>query len=98
MKKVLNYLISLMGFALLIGLLIISINDRTPFLPESILSFAEFLRTYGAVIIVGLLVFVNVIGKGVVRIIMTVILLSVAAFYIFATAFPTQFIKLFGIM
>lgn len=98
MKKILNYFISLLGFALLVGLLMISINDSTPFLPESAGVFIDFLRTYGAIVIVGLLVFVNIVGKGIVRIIMTVLLLAIAAFYIFATVFPVQFTNLFGIV
>lgn len=97
MKKVLNWFLSILGFLLLIGLMIISINDRVAFLPADFNGFISFIRTYGALIIVGLLVFVNILGKGIIRILLTILFIAVGAFYIFATAFPAQFVQLFGI-
>lgn len=97
MKKVLNWFLSILGFFLLIALMIISLGERIGFINPNWLNFVNFIKDYGAITIVGLLVFVNVIGKSVVRIIMTIIFLAVAFFYIFASAFPSQFVQLFGI-
>lgn len=99
MKKFLNWVISLVGFILLIGLLLLSLNDVIGFMDTSgFQGFIDFVQRYGAVIVVGALVFVNIIGKGVIRIILTILFLGVAAFYIFSTAFPSEFINLFGIV
>lgn len=98
MKKVLNWFISILGFILLIALLLISLNNNIHFMDTTrYQGFINFLTNYGAVFVVGLLVFVNIIGKGVIRIILTVLFLAVAAFYIFSSIFPIEFIKLFGI-
>lgn len=98
MKKVLNWVLSLVGFVLLAGLLFISLNERIGFINlTSYQSLINFLKNYGAIIIVGALVFVNIIGKSVIRIIFTIIFIAIAAFYVFASVFPAEFIKLFGI-
>lgn len=97
-KKVLNWVLSLLGFVLLIGLLIISINERIHFVDTSAYQgFIDFIKQYGAIILVGGLVFVNIIGKGIFRIILTIIIILVAAFYAFTTFFPAEFLQLFGI-
>jgi hypothetical protein len=97
MKKVLNWFLSVLGFFLLISLMVISLGERMNFINPNWESFANFIKNYGAILIVGLLVFVNIIGKSVIRIILTIIFLAVGAFYIFATAFPAQFVQIFGI-
>lgn len=97
MKKVLNWFLSILGFALLIALMVISIGERVGFINPNWQNFVDIIKNYGAIIVVGLLVFVNIIGKGLIRIALTILFLAVAAFYIFSTAFPSQFIQLFGI-
>lgn len=98
MKKVLNWVLSLLGFILLIGLLVISINEKIGFVDTTAYQgFIDFIKQYGAILLVGGLVFVNIIGKGVARIILTIILFLVGAFYIFTTFFPAEFLQLFGI-
>ena len=101
MKKTLNWIISVAGFLLLIGLLLISLNNHLHFMDDIILKapgLISYLQKYGALTIVGAMVFVNVIGKSVIRIIFLIIFLLVLGFYIFSSAFPVEFIKLFGIM
>lgn len=98
MKKVLNWFLSILGFFLLIALMIISLGDVINFIDPNWQPFVDFLKNYGAIVIVGLLVFVNIIGKGLIRIVLTVLFLAVGAFYIFATAFPIDFAQLFGIV
>lgn len=101
MKKTLNWIISVAGFLLLIGLLLISLNNHLHFMDDIILkapNLINYLVNYGALTIVGAMVFVNVVGKGIIRIIFLIIFLLVLGFYVFSSAFPGDFVKLFGIM
>lgn len=97
MKKVLNWFLSMVGFIFLIALMVISLGERIGFIQSDWQAFVDFIKNYGAVIIVGALVFVNIVGKGIIRIILTILFLAIATFYIFATAFPAQFAQLFGL-
>jgi hypothetical protein len=98
MKKLLNAIITVAGLVLLVGLLIISLNDVINFVDtSSFQGLITYVKQYGAVTLIGALVFVNIIGKGIVRILLCVLILAIAAFYIFSSVFPTDFIRLFGI-
>lgn len=104
MKKILNTIIIIASFALLIVLALAAVNDSiiaagaAGFIDiEKFGGFISFLRNYGALIIVGALVFVNLLAKSFVRIIFLVLFLLAFALYIFATSFPDQFAHLFGI-
>lgn len=100
MKKILNWIISIAGFLLLIALLLISINNNLHFIDETLAKIpglVSYLENYGALTIVGALVFVNVVGKSLIRIVFLVIFLLVLAFYIFSSVFPAEFLKLFGV-
>ncbi|MDD4111029.1 MAG: hypothetical protein PHS54_05745 [Clostridia bacterium] len=98
MKKALNWVLSMLGFFLLIGLLLISINENISFIDTApYAGFINFIKQYGAILLVSALVFINIIGKGIVRIILTILLLLVAAFYVFTTFFPVDFLHLFGL-
>ena len=98
MKKILNTIIIIAGFLLLITLALAAVNDVVHFMDASeFAGFIDFLRKYGALIIVGALVFVNLIAKSLIRIIFLILFLLAAALYIFATGFPIDFANLFGV-
>ena len=100
MKRVLNWIISFAGFLLLIGLFLLSLNNHLHFMDDILLKmpkFIDYLVNYGALTLVGAFVFVNVVGKGIIRIILLILFLGLVAFYIFSSAFPADFVKLFGI-
>ena len=97
MKKILNTIIIIAGFLLLIVLALAAVNDAIGFMDASkFVGVIDFLRKYGALIVVGALVFVNLIAKSVVRIIFLIFFLLACALYVFATGFPLDFANLFG--
>lgn len=97
MKKILNTIIIIAGFLLLIVLALAAVNDAIGFMDASkFVGVIDFLRKYGALIVVGALVFVNLIAKSVVRIIFLILFLLACALYVFATGFPLDFANLFG--
>lgn len=99
-RRILNWFVSVAGFLLLIGLLLISLNNHLHFMDEVVLNapgLVEFITNYGAMTIVAAMVVVNVIGKSIIRIILLVLFLALAFFYIFSSVFPSEFINLFGI-
>ena len=98
MKKILNTIIIIAGFLLLLTLALAAVNDIVGFMDASeFAGFIDFLRKYGALIIVGALVFVNLIAKSLIRIIFLIFFLLAFALYIFATSFPIDFATLFGV-
>lgn len=104
MKKILNTIIVIAGFLLLIVLALAAVNDALAAVNDGIgfmdaskfVGVIDFLRKYGALIVVGALVFVNLIAKSVVRIIFLILFLLACALYVFATGFPLDFANLFG--
>lgn len=97
MKKILNTIIIIAGFLLLIVLALAAVNDAIGFMDATkFVGVIDFLRKYGALIVVGALVFVNLIAKSVVRIIFLILFLLACALYVFATGFPLDFANLFG--
>jgi len=104
MKKILNTIIVIASFALLIVLALAAVNDAliaagaAGFIDlEKFGDTINFFRNYGPLIIVGALVFVNLLAKSIIKIIFLVLFLLAFALYIFATSFPDQFAHLFGI-
>lgn len=100
MRRILNWIISVAGFLLLIALLLISLNNNLHFMDETLAKIpglVSYLQNYGALTIVGALVFVNVVGKSIVRIGFLILFLIVLAGYIFSSVFPEQFLSLFGV-
>lgn len=99
MKKVFNTIIIIASFLLLVILALAAVNDVVHFMDIStkLAKVIDFLRNYGPIIIVGALVFVNIIAKSVIRIIFVIIFLLALGLYIFASAFPIDFASLFGI-
>ena len=104
MKKILNTIIVIASFALLIVLALAAVNDAliaagaAGFIDlEKFGDTINFFRNYGSLIIVGALVFVNLLAKSIIKIIFLVLFLLAFALYIFATSFPDQFAHLFGI-
>lgn len=97
MKKILNTIIIIAGFLLLIVLALAAVNDAVGFMDASkFVGVIDFLRKYGALIVVGALVFVNLIAKSVIRIIFLILFLLACALYVFATGFPLDFANMFG--
>ncbi len=99
-KRVLNWIVAVAGFLLLIGLLLISLNNNLHFMDETIAKapgLVNYITNYGALTIVGALVVVNLIGKSIIKIVLLVLFLILLAFYIFSSVFPSQFVSLFGI-
>ncbi len=100
LRRILNWFVSVAGFLLLIGLLLISLNNHLHFMDniiESAPGLVNFIVNYGAMTIVAAMVIVNVIGKSIIRIVLLIIFLALAFFYIFSSVFPAEFVKLFGI-
>ena len=104
MKKLLNAIIVLLGFALLVVLALDAVNSAiinagtVGFLDlDKFGDIIKFLKTYGAITIVGALVFVNMIAKSLVRIVFVILFLLALVLYIWATANPGSFTSLFGI-
>lgn len=104
MKKFLNTIIVLAGFALLVVLALDAVNaaiigaGAAGFIDMAKYGeFLTFLKTYGALIVVAALVFVNMIARSLIRIIFVVLFLLAFGLYIWATAFPAAFTGLFGI-
>ena len=98
MKKVFNSIIIALSFLLLVVLALAAVNDVVHFMDMSkFANVIDFLRKYGPIIIVGALVFVNIIAKSVIRIIFVIIFLFALGLYIFASAFPIDFATLFGV-
>ncbi len=99
-KKILNWIVSIAGFLLLIALLLISLNNNLHFMDEFVAKapgLFDYIQNYGALTIVSALVVVNLIGKSILRIVLLILFLVIAAFYIFSSVFPADFVKLFGI-
>lgn len=104
MKKIFNSIIIFASFALLIILGLSAVNDAlvaagmSGFISmEKYGTVINFLRNYGPLIIVASLVFVNFIAKSFIKIVFLILFLLAFAVYIFATSFPEQLTKLFGI-
>ena len=104
MKKLLNTVIVLLGFALLIVLALDAVNASLVAAGSAgfidLAKFGEyidFLKTYGAIVIVSALVFVNILAKSLIRIIFVFLFLIALVLYIWATASPASFTGLFGI-
>ncbi len=100
LKRILNWVVSVAGFLLLIALLLISLNNHLHFMDEAIANaqgLVDYLVNYGALTIVGAMVVVNLIGKSIIKIVLLLIFLAMAFFYIFSSVFPADFVKLFGI-
>ena len=100
LRKILNWFVSVAGFLLLIGLLLISLNNHLHFMDDVIAKapgLVDFIKNYGALTIVGAMVVVNLIGKSIIRIVLLVLFLAIAFFYVFSSVFPADFVKLFGI-
>lgn len=99
MKKILNTIIIIAGFLLLIVLALAAVNDAVGFMDASnFVGVIDFLRKYGALIVVGALVFVNLIAKSIIRIIFLILFLLACALYVFATGFPLDFANMFGMI
>lgn len=98
MKKILNWIVTVSGLLLLVALFILSLNNHLNFMDtSSFQGLVDYLQNYGALTIVGALVFVNLLGKSILKIVLMVLFLSLAAFYIFSSVFPADFVRLFGI-
>ncbi|MBO4412500.1 MAG: hypothetical protein J5779_00590 [Clostridia bacterium] len=104
MKKLLNTVLVLLSFALLIVLALDAVNaaivaaGAAGFIDMAKFGkMLEFLKTYGTLIIVSALVFVNLLAKSLFRIIFVILFLLAFGLYIFASAFPGAFTGLFGI-
>lgn len=104
MKKFLNTIIVLLSFALLVVLALDAVNAAI--VSAGVAGFIDmakygeillFLKTYGTLIVVAALVFVNLLAKSLFRIIFVVLFLLVFGLYIWTTAFPAAFTALFGI-
>ena len=103
MKKFLNTIIVLLGFGLLIVLALNSVNNAliaagaAGFIDLAKYGdFIVFLQTYGALIVVAALVFVNLLARSLIRIVFVVLFLLAFALYVWTTAFPATFTGLFG--
>lgn len=95
MKKVLNTIIIIASFLLLVLLALVKINEIVTIVDLSAYqNIVDFLLEYGAIIIVGALVFVNVIAKSLIRIIFLILFLLAFVVYILATSFPQVFSSL----
>lgn len=104
MKKILNTIIVIASFLLLIVLALAAVNDAlisaggAGFIPlDKYQEVIDAVRAYGPLVIVGSLVFVNLLAKSFIKIIFLILFLLAFALYIFATSFPDQFAHLFGI-
>ena len=104
MKKLLNTVLVLLSFALLLILALDAVNTAIVAAGAAgfidIAKFGElldFLKTYGTLVIVSALVFVNLLAKSFLRIVFVILFLLALALYIFATAFPGVLTGIFGI-
>ncbi len=98
MKKILNWIVTVAGLLLLIGLFIISLNNHLGFMDTTnFQGLVDYLQKYGALTIVAALVFINLIGRSIIKIVLMIVFLALSAFYIWSSVFPIQFAQIFGI-
>ncbi|MGI5842082.1 MAG: hypothetical protein ACOX6H_02155 [Christensenellales bacterium] len=98
MKKLLNLILAIMGFVFLTFIVLLRINAIHPFIqiPLQYLDIIGYVVSYGATSILALWVLVYFSGKGVIRVLLTILIILLIALGVIAFGFPDLIIKVLG--
>ncbi len=98
MKKILNLALAVAGLVLLAFLVALEINTIHPFitLPAEHLTIINYVVRYGAMAVLGTWVFVYFMGKGPIRILLSILVILVLVLGVIVFGFPQLVTSLLG--
>lgn len=98
MKKVLKLILAMLGLLLLAFLVLLEVNAIHPFItiPANYLTIVTYVVKFGAMAVLAAWVLIYFAGKGVLRVLLTIITVLVIALGVIAFGFPELITKVLG--